>query len=253
MSSNPDVLAAKMRQEWDHRSRKNAYHYIASGRDEWPEDEFFLSGERDVRDWADPYLSDVQFVPGDKRMLEIGCGVGRMTFALAKRFGTVEAIDISGEMIKRAKELQVRLGIGNVRFQVGNGKDLGAYPDESMDFAFSYIVFQHIPGISIILNYVREIGRVLKKGGLFRFQVNGYRRLELPFGYCLMWGTSATNRLSKWKIQTRPHLRFGKLNSWRGVPIRVSEVQDACAASGLSIIQVTGIDTKTMWVNGRKA
>jgi len=244
MSSNPDVPATKMQQEWDHRSRKNAYHYIASGRDEWPEDEFLLSGERDVRDFLDPYLSDARFVPRDKRMLEIGCGVGRMTFALAKRFGTVEAIDISGEMIKRAKELQTRLGIGNVRFQVGDGKDLTVYPDESMDFAFSYIVFQHIPEISIILNYVREIGRVLKKGGLFRFQVNGYRRLILPFGYCLMWG---------WKIQTRPHVRFGKLNSWRGVPIKVSEIQDACAAAGLSITQVIGIDTKSMWVNGRKA
>jgi len=175
-----------------------------------------------------------------------------MTFPLANRFGTVEAIDISGEMIHRAKELQARLGITNVRFQLGNGKDLKPYPDESMDFAFSFIVFQHIPEISIILNYVREIGRVLKKGGLFRFQVNGYRRLNLPFGYCLMWGTSATRRLRKWNIQTRPHLRFGKLNSWRGVPIRVSEVQDTCAASGLSIIQIVGIDSLSMWVNGRK-
>ena len=245
MNSNPDAPASKMRQEWDHRARKNAYHYIATVRDQWPEDEFFLSGERDVRDLVDPYLADAQFVPGDKRMLEVGCGVGRMTFALAKRFGTVEAIDISGEMIQRAKELQARLGIGNVRFQVGNGKDLRAYPDESMDFGFSHIVFQHIPEISIILNYVREIGRVLKKGGLFRFQMNGYRRLILPFGYCLMWG--------KWNMRTRPHLRFGKLNSWRGVPVRVCELQDACAAAGLSITQVIGIDTKVMWVNGKKA
>jgi SAM-dependent methyltransferase len=249
MGPNPDVHAAKMRQEWDHRSRKNAYRYIGSVRDE---EGFFLSGERDVRDLVDPYLSDAQFVPRDKRMLELGCGVGRMTFPLANRFGTVEAIDISGEMIQRAKELQARLGIANVRFQLGNGKDLRPYPDESMDFVFSFIVFQHIPEISIILNYVSEIGRVLKKGGFFRFQVNGYRRLKLPFGYCLMWGTSATRRLRKWNIQTRPHLRFGKLNSWRGVPIRVSEVQDTCAASGLSITQVVGIDTLSMWVNGRK-
>jgi SAM-dependent methyltransferase len=249
MGPNPDVHAAKMRQEWDHRSRKNAYRYIGSVRDE---EEFFLSGERDVRDLVDPYLSDAQFVPRDKRMLELGCGVGRMTFPLANRFGTVEAIDISGEMIQRANELQARLGIANVRFQLGNGKDLRPYPDESMDFAFSFIVFQHIPEISIILNYVREIGRVLKKGGLFRFQVNGYRRLNLPLGYCLMWGTSATRRLRKWNIQTRPHLRFGKLNSWRGVPIRVSEVQDTCAASGLSITQIVGIDSLSMWVNGRK-
>ena len=140
MSSNPDVLGDKMRQEWNHRSCKNAYRYIASERHEWPEDEFFLSGERDVRDFVDPYLSNAQFAPRDKRMLEVGCGVGRMTFALAKRFGTVQAVDISDEMIKRAKELQGRFGIGNVHFQVGNGKDLSAYPDESIDFVFSYIV-----------------------------------------------------------------------------------------------------------------
>jgi SAM-dependent methyltransferase len=242
-----------MQQDWDHRSLKNAYHYIASWRDEWPEDEFFLSGERDVRDLIDPYLSDAQFVPRDKRMLEIGCGVGRMSFALAERFATVDGIDISGEMIKRAKELQARLGIENVRFQVGNGKDLSPYPDESMDFAFSFIVFQHIPEISIILNYVREIGRVLKRGGLFRFQLNGYRRLMGPFGYCLMWGTGPAHRPGKWKILTRPHLKFGKLNSWRGVPIRASEIRETCAAAGLSISQVIGIDSKSMWVSGRKA
>jgi SAM-dependent methyltransferase len=252
VTSNP---VTKMRHDWDHRSRKNAYHYVATGRDEWSEEEFFVSGECDVRDWVDPYLAATKFVPGDKRMLEIGCGVGRMTFALAKRFDTVEATDISGEMIKRAKDLQARFGIGNVRFQVGNGKDLSPYPDESMDFVFSFIVFQHIPEMSVILNYVREMGRVLKKGGFFRFQANGYRRCILPFGYCLMWGrgTRATRQPKKRNILTRPHIRFGKLNTWRGVPVRLSEIQDTCAASGLSITQVTGIDTKSMWVNGVKA
>jgi len=250
MNQDQDAFTAKMRQEWDQRSRENAYRYIGSVTDE---DEFFLSGECAVRDFVDPYLSENQFVPRDKRMLEIGCGVGRMSFPLANRFATVEAVDISGEMIQRAKELQARLGIGNVRFQVGNGKDLREYPDESMDFAFSFIVFQHIPETSIILNYVREIGRVLKKGGLFRFQLNGYRRVNLPFGYCLMWGISATHRLGKWSIPGRPHVRFGKLNSWRGVPIRFSEVQDTCNASGLSITHVVGIDSTFMWVGGRKA
>ncbi len=253
MTTNQDSLTSKMRQEWDYLSQKNAFHYIASLKEHWSEEEFLLSGESDVTRLVDPFLSQAEFLPQDRRMLEVGCGVGRMTFALARRFGTVEATDISGEMIKRATELQVRFGIGNVRFQVGNGKDLRAYSDESVDFGFSYIVFQHIPDISIILNYVREIGRVLKRGGLFRFQVNGYRHLKFPYGYYLMWGTSATHRLRKWAIQTRPHLRFGKLDGWRGVPISVSEVHHTCTASGLSITQVTGIGTQFMWVNGRKA
>ena len=249
MSVNSEAPTSKMQQEWDHRSRENAFHYIASGKYEWREDEFLLSGERDVREFVDPYLSEAQFAPQNKRMVEIGCGVGRMSFALAKRFETVDAIDISSEMIKRAKELQARLGIDNVRFHAGDGSDLGPIPDASIDFGFSYIVFQHIPEVSVILNYVLELGRVLKPGGLFRFQLNGYHRWVLPGGYCLMWGSSPL----RWaKSLHRPHVRFGKLNSWRGTPVGLSELQGGCAAAGLTITKIEGMSTKRMWVNGRK-
>jgi ubiquinone/menaquinone biosynthesis C-methylase UbiE len=252
MGSKPDLPGNRMRQEWDQRSRENAYHYIASWKDQWPEDEFLLSGERDVRELIDPYLAAAQFAPAGKRVLEIGCGVGRMSFALAKRFAMVEALDISSEMIDRARALQDRLRIENVRFSVGSGKDLSQYSQESMDFAFSFIVFQHIPEVAIIENYIREIGRVLKGGGLFRFQVNGYHRQVLPFGYCLMWGKSAALRAGHSAILHRPHIKFGKLNSWRGVSITAGEVQNACASAGLSISQISGIDSKTMWVSGGK-
>ena len=42
-----------------------------------------------------------------------------------------------------------------------------------VDFAFSTIVFQHIPSREIIENYVREVHRLLRPGGLFKFQVQG--------------------------------------------------------------------------------
>ena len=41
------------------------------------------------------------------------------------------------------------------------------------DFAFSVIVFQHIPNRQIIENYVREVHRMLRPGGLFKFLVQG--------------------------------------------------------------------------------
>ena len=41
------------------------------------------------------------------------------------------------------------------------------------DFAFSSIVFQHIPSRDIVENYVREVHRLLRPGGLFKFQVQG--------------------------------------------------------------------------------
>jgi SAM-dependent methyltransferase len=46
-------------------------------------------------------------------------------------------------------------------------------PDLPFDFAFSCIVFQHIPSREIIENYIREVHRLLRPGALFKFQVQG--------------------------------------------------------------------------------
>lgn len=252
MNLEQESVVSNVRKEWDTLAQKNAFHYIASLRETWPEDEFLLSGESDVAELVDPYLSDARFEAQDKKMLEIGCGVGRMSFAFAKRFARVDAVDISSEMIRRAEDMQRNLGVANVRFRVGSGKDLAEFLSDSMDFCFSYIVFQHIPSVSVILGYVREIGRVLKPNGLFRIQVNGYRRIRFPRGYYLLWGTCPTHRLRKYKINTRPHIRFGKLDGWRGVPITVSEIEEACSASGLKCTGVMGVGKQFMWVSGKK-
>jgi SAM-dependent methyltransferase len=61
----------------------------------------------------------------------------------------------------------------NAGLHQNNGADLAIFGDEQFDFAFSYIVFQHIPSREIIENYVREVRRVLKPGALFKFQVQG--------------------------------------------------------------------------------
>ena len=54
-----------------------------------------------------------------------------------------------------------------------NGKDLSILPEGPYDFAFSTIVFQHIPSREVIYNYVREVHRLLRPGALFKFQVQG--------------------------------------------------------------------------------
>jgi hypothetical protein len=54
-----------------------------------------------------------------------------------------------------------------------NGMDLSVIPDGQYDFAFSTIVFQHIPSRDVIYNYVREVHRLLRPGALFKFQVQG--------------------------------------------------------------------------------
>jgi SAM-dependent methyltransferase len=163
----------KMRSDWDQRARDNARYYVATGTKDWTDEDFFASGERTV---AEEILTDMGNIcqgkaPGEMRVLEIGCGAGRVTRALAKLFGEVHAVDVSGEMVKLASAALAAFPKAHV-YQ-NNGTDLTAVPELSFDFAFSSIVFQHIPSREVIENYVREVNRLLRPGALFKFQVQG--------------------------------------------------------------------------------
>ncbi len=168
----------KMRRDWDERARDNARHFVNTGRPEWNDEEFFRSGERTV---AEEILTDMINIcqakdPRDMTVLEIGCGAGRVTRALSLLFGQVYAVDISGEMVcQAAAALADR---PNVHLFQNNGRDLGVLGDLAIDFAFSSIVFQHIPSRDIIESYVRDVHRLLRPGCLFKFQVQGDATLE---------------------------------------------------------------------------
>ena len=54
----------------------------------------------------------------------------------------------------------------NVDWILGNGTDLSGLADATVDFAFSYIVLQHMPEPSFAFRYIREMLRVVKPGGI---------------------------------------------------------------------------------------
>ena len=168
-----DSLLEKMRHDWDQRARENARHFIATANSDWDEQEFYQSGRLCV---YHEILTDLGNVCQGKdvkqmKVLEIGCGTGRMTRALAEVFGEVYGVDISGEMIARGRKDLADLP--NVHLFQNNGADLQVLGEIQVDFAFSYIVFQHIPSREVIYNYTREVHRLLRPGGLFKFQVQG--------------------------------------------------------------------------------
>jgi cyclopropane fatty-acyl-phospholipid synthase-like methyltransferase len=163
----------KMRAEWDARARENARFYVNTENPEWSDEEFFRSGENTV---AEQIFNDTENIyqgrhPKQMRIIEIGCGAGRVTRALAKVFGEVHAVDVSGEMVNLARHALA--DYPNAFVYQNNGKDLRILPDHSYDFAFSTIVFQHIPSREVIYSYVREVHRLLRAGALFKFQVQG--------------------------------------------------------------------------------
>jgi ubiquinone/menaquinone biosynthesis C-methylase UbiE len=168
-----DNILSKMRAEWDARARENARYYVNTANENWTDDEFFQSGERTV---AEEILTDMTNIcqgkdPKSMRVLEIGCGAARVTRALAGLFGEVHAVDISPEMVAQAKTALTNFPHTHV-YQ-NNGTDLAVVPAADFDFAFSTIVFQHIPSREVIENYVREVSRLLRPGALFKFQVQG--------------------------------------------------------------------------------
>ena len=162
-----------MRRDWDKRARENARFYVDNSRKAWSDEEFFASGRDSVEIFL---LNDTENVyqgrdPKSMRILEIGCGAGRVTRPLADVFGEVHAVDISAEMVAQAR--QALAAYPHAHIYQNNGCDLSVLPPLEFDFAFSMIVFQHIPSYEVIENYVREVYRLLRPGGLFKFQVQG--------------------------------------------------------------------------------
>ena len=173
-----DAQLEKMREDWDRRAKENARYYVATGSRNWTDEAFFASGEKTV---AEEILTDLGNIcqgkpQSEMRVLEIGCGAGRVTRALAAVFGEVHGVDVSGEMVRQAKAALAERP--NAFVYQGNGKDLTVLPELEFDFAFSSIVFQHIPSRDIIENYVREVNRLLRPGGLFKFQLQGDVSIE---------------------------------------------------------------------------
>jgi len=170
----------KMQREWDERARENARFYVNTEQQEWTDAEFFQSGQRTV---AEEILTDMINIcqgkdPKRMRVLEIGCGAGRVTRALAQVFGEVYGVDISGEMVRQAREALADLP--HVHISQNNGKDLEVLGSIRLDFVFSSIVFQHIPSREVIESYVKAVRGRLRRGGLFKFQIQGGEAFDNP-------------------------------------------------------------------------
>jgi ubiquinone/menaquinone biosynthesis C-methylase UbiE len=214
-------LLKKMEADWDKRARQNAEYYIATLHEEWSKEEFLQSGRVTVEQQI---LTDMTNIcqgkdPRRMKVLEIGCGIGRMTLALAEVFGEVYGVDVSGEMIRKAQALAEYAGIKNVHFYKNNGMDLRVLPRVKFDFAFSYIVFQHIPSKEIIVNYLREVHRRLAPGALFKFQVQGCQDVE------------------SWPEDT-----------WLGVPITEEEAVEMARSTGFDPRFRVGAGEQYFWL-----
>jgi len=105
--------------------------------------------------------------------LDFGCGVGRLTQALAPRFAQVVGVDVSPKMIETATSLNPFPE--QARFVWNGEPHLQQFADATFDFIYTNIVLQHIiPDITEM--YLREFFRLLKPAALLVFQLPSHRR-----------------------------------------------------------------------------
>ena len=211
-------VATQMRTDWDERARKNARHYVATMKEEWSDKEFFDSGDEWIRYFVLPDLPLIcgNRLPSEMRILEIGCGAGRMTRGLSEIFGLVDAVDVSSEMVAIARTALAERP--NVSLHVNNGIDLSHFGNAEFDFVFSAIVFQHIPSKSIVMNYLREVARILRPGSVFKFQVQG---VEIDEVYA---------------------------DTWLGVGFSEKEMRALAREIGFSVHDTIGAGTQEFWL-----
>jgi SAM-dependent methyltransferase len=212
---DPTVLE-RMREDWNQRAGEDAYYYVAFGRREQDDEEFFATAADVVRGLT----AELKRLAARDAALEIGCGPGRLMRPMSRHFAEIHGVDVSDEMIRLARE-RLR-GVENAHPRVTEKSDLAMFPDAKFDFVYSYAVFQHIPSREVVFGYLREAWRVLKPGGVIRCQLNG-----LP----------ATAK---------------QYDTWSGVRIAPEEVREFAREQGFQLLALEDIWTQYMWLTMRK-
>ncbi|MFL5886153.1 MAG: class I SAM-dependent methyltransferase, partial [Thermoleophilaceae bacterium] len=212
------IRGEDMARFWDERAREDPYFFVDSrleyGRPDL--ERFWAGGEEDL----DTILSalDLRLTPEDE-VVELGCGIGRLTRALARRARSVRAVDVSARMIELAREHNAELD--NVEWIVGDGASLAAIADASADACVSHVVLQHIPEPDVSLGYIREMGRVLRPGGWAAFQF------------------SNDPRPHRWRLR-HPGPRARRDRRWRGSALSLDDVRAAARDGGMEVERVVG-------------
>jgi SAM-dependent methyltransferase len=133
----------------------------------WNREEFFRSGEEEIRGLLE-YFESTGIPIHYGTALDFGCGIGRLSQALAAHFDKVYGVDISSTMVDNARAFN-RFG-PRVEYHVNEKNDLSLFPDNTFDLVYTIITLQHLEP-RYIAGYIREFIRTVKIEGILVFQV----------------------------------------------------------------------------------
>lgn len=189
----------RVSKQWTILSKKDPFWAILACPEKrgggWDQASFFETGVAEI---AEVIQTAERFSPiCFQNAVDFGCGVGRLSQALACRFERVTGIDIAEPMLQMA----VRLNRFPVRceYVLNVVPDLSAFDDDSVDFVYSNITLQHmVPSLARL--YIREFFRIARPNAHVIFQLPSKPR-SLAWQYIKRAAPVALSNLL-WRLRT---------------------------------------------------
>lgn len=187
-------------------------------------------------------------------LLDIGCGIGELSFELSRHFKKVNAIDLDDSMIRRAEQ-DLGAETGNLNFSVLNmleiEKTFGAHSLDAIVCFGNTLV--HLDGPEQILDFFKQSRAVLKSDGKLLIQIINY---DLIIDQNINFLPTIENDEIKFVRNYRLHPDHKKLNfetiltiketgkkvenTIKLYPLRKNEVDQLLTSSGFSEIKYFG-------------
>ncbi|MBL6600736.1 MAG: class I SAM-dependent methyltransferase [Alphaproteobacteria bacterium] len=124
------------------------------------------------------------YLKPDMQVLELGCGTGTTALIHAPRIGHITAVDISGGMLRIAREKAAAAGIANVTFQQSSIDDFNA-PEASYDVVMCHSILHLLENKEDV---IAKVWRMLKPDGLFVSSTGCLKGLFAPLRFILSVG-----------------------------------------------------------------
>lgn len=227
------------REDWDRLAEVDAMWAVltAPGRKggRWDVEEFFATGEAEIAHVLS-IAGGLGWPAGRERALDFGCGVGRLTRALANRFRAAIGVDISAGMVEHARRLND--DVSSCEFRVNAASDLAQFETASYDLVYSSIVLQHLPSRADIERYVAEFLRVVRPDGLVAFGIPS----RIPFPWSLQPRRRAYAALRRLGVSEAWMLRRTPLTPMRMTQVPEADVRQLVGRHGARVLETEPID-----------
>ncbi|NUU26106.1 MAG: class I SAM-dependent methyltransferase [Streptomycetaceae bacterium] len=202
----------------------------------WDPEAFYATGVAEVSATL-ARAAELGLPAAGGRALDLGCGVGRLTRALAEHCDLVVGVDIAPQMVELASRWNPYPD--HCEFRLNDAPDLGMFGDATFDLVVSSIVLQHMPE-ALIRTHLREFARVLRPGGVLLFNLPTRAKLTTARGLAFRYAPRAVVAWAQRKLLGYPAPM--EMNG-----LAEAEVRALLDAAGVDVVAADPLDNCAMW------